>query len=130
MPIRAKHHFGKLRWQIASAGLPKRVDVCLADQRRRNRFVPLAALVSHQAIEIGAISDMGIPQEIVAARASRVGAILCQQRIADELATGRKTETEPIEGIRHEGGRRIPFTQDSATRNISPVPRWRAWPDE
>ena len=123
MPVRAKHHLGKLRRKIASAGLPKRFDVHLADQRRRNRFVLLAALVGHQAVEIGAVGDMGVPQEIVAARASRVGAVLPQQGIADELAAGRKAEAEPIEGLRHEGGRQIRFIHDSTPGNISAVAR-------
>src|SRR6266478_1018191 len=78
MPVRAKHHFGKLRWKVARSSLSKRFDVDLADQWRRNRFVPLATLVGHQAVELGAIWNMGIPQEVVPARPSRVGAILSQ----------------------------------------------------
>src|SRR5260370_940543 len=53
--IRAKHHFGKLRRKIARASLSKRCDVDLADQRRRNRFVPLPALVGHPAVAVRTI---------------------------------------------------------------------------
>ncbi len=68
-------------------------------------FVPQAALVGHQGVEIGAVANMGVPEEIVAARAFRVGTVLPQQGITDELAARGKAEAEAIKRFRHERGR-------------------------
>src|SRR5450631_2093410 len=66
---------------------------------------------------------MSVPEEIVTARALRVGAVLPEQGITDELAARGKAEAEAVEGLRHECRRQIRFIHNPAPGNISAVAR-------